>query len=372
MNNHLLRLINTTLDGCGSAVSVSWRSIFGTMCTFICHITCKIRIFGGCLKGGSCSLRTEYQHTETVVFTLGMNQHQELNSAQLGLSVTLRDYYTLTKPRITMLVLVSMVIGYVLGAGSAFSWLTLMNAMLGTFLIASGTSAYNMFIERDLDGLMNRTSNRPLPTRRVSPAAAFVFSTFLIFSGLSYLIIQINMTAALVSAATTALYLWAYTPMKRVSFVNVFVGAIPGALPPVGGWAAATGNIADPGMWVLFMIVFLWQVPHVTAIAWMYGDDYSRAGFRMLPLNDDSGIKLARITFAVILFLIPTVITLYLVGTSSWLYLVGSLMATAYYILHGYRFLQQRDRNNARKLMFASLGYLPMVWILILIDRILF
>lgn len=300
-----------------------------------------------------------------------MNHNQETKAAPLGVSVTLRDYYTLTKPRITLLVLVSMVIGYVLGAGSAFSWITLLHAMLGTFLIASGTSAYNMFIERDLDGLMNRTNTRPLPTRRISPAAAFTFSTFLIFAGLSYLIIQINMTAALVSAATTALYLWAYTPMKRISFVNVFVGAIPGALPPVGGWAAATGTLADPGMWVLFMIVFLWQVPHVTAIAWMYGDDYSRAGFRMLPLNDDSGIKLARITFVVIVFLIPTVIALFAVGTSSWIYLSGSLLATAYYIVHGYRFLQVRDRANARKLMFASLGYLPMIWILILIDRVL-
>lgn len=300
-----------------------------------------------------------------------MNLHQELKSAEVGLSVTLRDYYTLTKPRITLLVLVSMVIGYVLGAGSTFSWLTLLNAMLGTFLIASGTSAYNMFIERDLDGLMNRTSNRPLPTRRISATAAFMFSTFLIFAGLSYLIIQINITAALVSATTTALYLWAYTPMKRVSFVNVFVGAIPGALPPVGGWAAATGTISDPGMWVLFMIVFLWQVPHVTAIAWMYGEDYSRAGFRMLPLNDESGIKLARITFVVLLFLIPTVISLFIVGTSSWLYLVGSLLATTYYILHGYRFLRVRDHTRARKLMFASLGFLPMVWILILIDRVL-
>ncbi len=300
-----------------------------------------------------------------------MNHDQVTKKAHLGLSVTLQDYYTLTKPRITMLVLVSMVIGYVLGAGAAFSWVTLLHAMLGTFLIASGTSAYNMYIERDLDGLMNRTSNRPLPTRRISATAAFVFSTFLIFAGLSYLIIQINLTAGLVSAATTALYLWAYTPMKRVSFVNVFVGAIPGALPPVGGWAAATGNISDPGMWVLFMIVFLWQVPHVTAIAWMYGDDYSRAGFRMLPLNDESGIKLARITFAVILFLIPTVVALFAVGTSSWIYLVGAIAATVYYILHGYRFLQVRDRINARKLMFASLGYLPMIWILILIDRVL-
>jgi protoheme IX farnesyltransferase len=240
----------------------------------------------------------------------------------------LRDYFVLTKPRITLLVLVSMMIGYVLGAGSAFSWLTLLHAAIGTFLIASGTSAHNMFIERDLDRLMFRTSNRPLPMQRISPTAAFLFSVSLIFAGLAYLILQVNMTAALISAATTMLYLWAYTPMKRVSFVNVFVGAIPGALPPVGGWAAATGTIADPGMWILFMIVFLWQVPHVTAIAWMYNEDYSRAGFRMVPLEDESGIKLARITFVVIVLLIPTVITLFLVGTSSWIYLVGAILAT--------------------------------------------
>ncbi len=347
------------------------RLIMVILATFYCYLIGKIRILGGCREIGAFIVTRSSLNTEIDAFTLGMNQNQAAKTTHLGFSVTLRDYYTLTKPRITMLVLVSMVIGYVLGAGSAFSWLTLLNAMLGTFLIASGTSAYNMFIERDLDGLMNRTSNRPLPTRRISPTAAFVFSTFLIFAGLSYLVVQINFTAALVSAATTALYLWAYTPMKRVSFVNVFVGAIPGALPPVGGWAAATGTIADPGMWVLFMIVFLWQVPHVTAIAWMYGEDYSRAGFRMLPLNDDSGIKLARITFGVILFLIPTVIALFLVGTSSWIYLVGSLAATFYYIWYGYRFLEVRDRTNARKLMFASLGYLPMVWLLILIDRAL-
>jgi len=286
-------------------------------------------------------------------------------------SSALRDYFILTKPRITLLVLVSMMIGYVLGAGSAFSWITMLHAAIGTLLIASGTSAHNMFIERDLDRLMFRTSNRPLPMQRIRPVAAFLFSVSLIFAGLAYLVLQVNMTAALISAATTILYLWAYTPMKRVSFVNVFVGAIPGALPPVGGWAAATGNITDPGMWVLFMIVFLWQVPHVTAIAWMYNEDYSRAGFKMVPVDDHTGLKLARITFMIILLLIPTVVSLFLVGTSSWIYLIGSVLATFYYIWYGLKFLLEREHLNARKLMFASLAYLPMVWLLIIIDRIL-
>lgn len=300
-----------------------------------------------------------------------MNHSSESTLVRTGWTGLIADYYELTKPRITLLVLVSMVIGYVLGAGAGFSWLTLLHAMFGTFLIASGTSAHNMYIERDLDKLMFRTSKRPLPMKRISPVAAFVFSTFLIFAGLCYLILQVNLTAALVSAATTALYLWAYTPMKRVSFLNVFVGAIPGALPPVGGWAAATGHLTDPGMWLLFLIVFLWQVPHVTAIAWMYGEDYSRAGFHMLPENDADGLKVARVTFAVILMLFPVVIGLFWAGTSSWIYLIGAIPATFHYLWHGWNFVKIRDRATARKLMFASLAYLPLVWLLIIADRIL-
>jgi protoheme IX farnesyltransferase len=283
----------------------------------------------------------------------------------------LRDYFELTKPKISALVLVSMGIGYALGSGGNFSWLTLLHASIGTLLIAGGTSAYNMFIERDLDGLMKRTSQRPLPTKRITPTAAFVFSTFLIFAGLSYLILQVNLTAALISASTTVLYLWAYTPMKRISYHNVFIGAIPGALPPVGGWAAATGTVTDWGMWFLFIIVFLWQIPHVMAIAWMYGDDYSKAGFNMLPVNDLAGLKTSRISFYVILLLLPTVLGLYLIGTTSWIYLLGALPSTAFYVYHGWKFKQDRSRNQARRLMFASLAYLPLIWIFVLVDRIL-
>jgi protoheme IX farnesyltransferase len=282
-----------------------------------------------------------------------------------------RDYFELTKPKISALVLVSMGIGYALGSGAAFSWLTLLHASIGTLLIAGGTSAYNMFIERDLDALMKRTSQRPLPTKRIRPTSAFVFSTFLIFAGLSYLMLQVNLTAALVSACTTVLYLWAYTPMKRVSYHNVFVGAVPGALPPVGGWAAATGNVTDWGMWFLFIIVFLWQIPHVMAIAWMYGEEYTKAGFKMLPHGDLTGRKTSWISLFVILLLLPTILGLYLLGTTSWIYLLGALPSTLFYIHHGWRFKQDRSREHARSLMFASLAYLPMIWIFVLVDRIL-
>jgi len=282
-----------------------------------------------------------------------------------------RDYFELTKPKISTLVLVSMGIGYALGSGGNFSWLTLLHASIGTLLIAGGTSAYNMFIERDLDGLMKRTSQRPLPTKRITPASAFVFSSLLIFAGLSYLILQVNLTAALVSACTTVLYLWAYTPMKRISYHNVFVGAIPGALPPVGGWAAATGNVTDWGMWFLFLIVFLWQIPHVMAIAWMYGEEYSKAGFKMLPSGDTTGQKTSTISFLVILMLLPGILGLYLIDATSWIYLLGALPSTLFYIHHGWKFKQDRSRDQARRLMFASLAYLPLIWIFVLVDRIL-
>lgn len=300
-----------------------------------------------------------------------MNQRSDTYVSHEGLAGILSDYYTLTKPRITLLVTVSMMVGYVLGAGSSFSWLTMFHAVLGTILIASGTSAHNMYIERDLDKLMFRTSKRPLPMKRISPTAAFLFSATLIFAGLSYLIIQVNLTAALVSASTTALYLWAYTPMKRLSFVNVFVGAIPGALPPVGGWAAATGNLADLGMWLLFMIVFLWQIPHVTAIAWMYNEDYSRASFHMVPRNDENGAKLAWITFAVIILLFPVIVALYWAGISSWIFLIGGIPATFMYMKYGWAFVKSRERDKARALMFASLAYLPIVWLAIIVDRLI-
>ena len=278
-------------------------------------------------------------------------------------------YVELTKPGITLLVLASMGIGFLLGSNGVFDYLNLFNAALGTFLIASGTSAFNQYIERDLDKLMHRTRKRPLPMHRIGNERAFLFATILMISGLSYLILTVNFVAGCISAATSILYLGAYTPLKRKSFLNIFIGAIPGALPPVGGWVAATGHLTDIGMWILFGIVFFWQIPHVVAIAWLCNDDYLRAGFHMLPNKDGNGRKASLTVLISLVLLIPVSMLLYYFGDSGLIYLFGVVIAGLGFLFYGIPTLREVTKENARKLMFASLFYLPTVWIFILIDR---
>lgn len=287
-------------------------------------------------------------------------------------ATTIQDYIELTKPGITMLVLASMVIGFILGSAGHIDFVLLFHAAIGTILIAGGTAAHNQYIERDLDKLMVRTGNRPLPLDKIPHRFALLFSLGLIFAGLFYLLLVVNPVAGAVSAITALMYLGAYTPMKRLSFSNVWVGAIPGALPPVGGWAAASGTIADPGMWILFGIVFLWQVPHVVAIAWLCNEDYSRAGFIMLPKNDKTGIKTALTCLFCLLTIIPVSIGLYTLGFNGWFYLIGALLCGLYFLWPGIKFLLQRDKPNAKKLMFGSLIYLPAIWVFIILDKVFF
>jgi len=288
-----------------------------------------------------------------------------------SLSTVLAAYYELTKPGITFLVLASMAIGFFLGSTNGINYVTLLNAVIGTFLIASGTSAYNQYIERDLDKLMLRTRKRPLPMHRVGPTNAFLFSTFLMLIGLGYLILTVNIVAGFISAMTSILYLGFYTPLKRVSFINVFIGAIPGALPPVGGWAAATGHLDNIGLWILFGIVFLWQIPHVVAIAWLCNDDYERAGFHMLPVKDQNGLWSTATIMSCLILLIPVSIALYTFHINGMIYLAGAVLSGLVFLLYGIFFMLDRSKLNAKKLMFASLFYLPLVWISILIDRLI-
>ncbi len=297
-----------------------------------------------------------------------MKLTQEKSLTKSSFSQLVADYVELTKPGITILVLASMAIGFLLGSAGSVDFVLLFHAVVGTIMIAAGTAAHNQYIERDLDKLMLRTSKRPLPMERISDIPALIFSLSLIFGGLFYLIFTVNTTAGIVSAVTAFSYLALYTPMKRISFNNVWIGSIPGALPPVGGWAAATGTITEPGVWVLFLIVFLWQIPHVVSIAWLCNDDYTRAGFKMLPKNDDTGLKSAWINIACLLVLIPVSVSLYLMGYNGLLFLSGAVLAGLGFLWYGIRFLMHRDKSNAKLLMFASIFYLPIVWIIILLD----
>jgi protoheme IX farnesyltransferase len=245
------------------------------------------------------------------------------------------------------------------------------HAAFGTWLIASGTAAHNQFLEWRLDGKMKRTQSRPVPASKITPTQSIYFSLALIFGGLIYLVSIVNLVAGLVSLATTLIYLGVYTPMKRVSAINVFIGAIPGALPPVGGWAAATGHLGSIGMWLLFGIVFLWQIPHVMAIAWLCKDDYSNAGFRMLPKNDPKGLKASVLIVSCLIALLPVSYGLFYIDMNSWLYLAGALLSGLVFLYYGIYFFIKRDRTSAKKLMFASFGYLPLIWVFVILDLLI-
>lgn len=297
-----------------------------------------------------------------------MNQVTTKNETARSFTGILSDYYELTKPGITFTVLASMLIGFLMGAAGGVDFTLMFHALLGTYLIASGTAAHNMFMERGLDGLMKRTSKRPFPDSRIQPVQGLIFSMSLIIGGLAYLILMVNPVAGMVSLATTASYLFAYTPLKRISALNVFVGAVPGALPVVGGWAAATGTVFEHGMWILFGIVYCWQIPHVMAIAWVCKKDYEHAGFKMLPRNDPKGIKAVTWILLPLIALIPTVYKLYVMDLVSWLYLGGALLTTLGFLYYGIRFAISRDVTTARALMFASFAYLPLIWIFIFAD----
>lgn len=294
--------------------------------------------------------------------------HHLINN-RLKLS-TLSAYYELTKPGITFLVLSSMLMGFVMGSGAGINFITLFHAVIGTYLIAAGTAAHNQFIERNLDKMMDRTSDRPIPANRISPRSGFIFSMALILGGLIYLLLMVNVVAGLVSLATTVIYLAVYTPMKQISAVNVIIGSIPGALPPVGGWAAATGSIADPGMWFLFTIVFLWQIPHVLAIAWLCNDDYTKAGFQMLPKNDASGIKTSWIVNISLLLLLPVTWWMFNLDLLGYIFLAGAALSALGYLYYGITFGLDRTKQRAKSLMFASFIYLPLVWLFIFVDLI--
>jgi protoheme IX farnesyltransferase len=263
-----------------------------------------------------------------------------------------------------------MAIGFIMATPGKPDLIVLIHALVGTWLTASGTSAHNMFLERRLDNLMQRTRLRPLPSSKISASHGAVFSLSLISLGLIYLTIFVNPVASAVSFATTMIYLLVYTPLKRITALNVYIGAIPGALPVVGGWAAATGTLSDPGMWILFGVIFLWQIPHVMSIGWICKDDYEHAGFQMLPRRDPKGLKTSFWMMIPTMILLPANGLIYTSGMGSWLFLSLSLLTTLFFLWYTIRFLMERDRASARKVMFFSFVYLPLIWAYLLLDRI--
>lgn len=280
--------------------------------------------------------------------------------------VSTRDLLALTKPRITLLIVLTALLGFVL-AGGSFG-LTAMALLAGTALVSSGSSALNQVLERESDAAMRRTENRPLPAGRMRPAEALFWAVLLSAGGLLILGLSVNLLTAALAALTLVTYGFVYTPMKQTTSLATIVGAIPGALPPVGGWAAATGTLATPAL-ILFTIVFLWQMPHFLAIACLYRDDYRRGGMPMLPVVDTEGRFTA---LQVILYnaaLLPVSLLPAALGIAGGSYLTGAVLLGLGLNGAGFLFARHRTQEAARRLLLASVIYLPLLWGLLLIDR---
>ena len=277
------------------------------------------------------------------------------------------DLFELTKPSITGLVLVTALAGSILAEAGLRDWLLLLHMLLGTGLSAAGASALNQYIERDVDGLMRRTQNRPLPQGRVHPRLALAFGLGLSVAGVLYLTLLVNGLAAAVAAFTVASYLLIYTPSKRTTWLSTLIGAVPGAMPPVIGWAAVRGQL-DTGAWALFAIMFLWQIPHFLAIAWMYRNDYARAGFPVLPVCDPEGGRTARlISWNCIALLLVSLWPTWL-GLTGRLYFVGALVLGIAFLAFGLATAVYKTNLSARRLLVASVIYHPLLLALILLD----
>ncbi|GIU75087.1 MAG: protoheme IX farnesyltransferase [Bryobacteraceae bacterium] len=277
----------------------------------------------------------------------------------------MRAYLELTKPRITWLILMSTGIGFYFGLAGALNWALLAHCLLGTALIASGTATLNQWYERDADSRMRRTAARPIPSGRVAPRQALLFGIALLAAGELELAFGVNALAAWLGLLTVASYLLLYTPLKQKTWWSTAVGAFPGAMPPLIGFAAAHGRLTLES-WVLFAIIFLWQFPHFYAIAWMYREDYGRAGIRMLPVIEPDGRSTARQVLAFSLLLIPaSLLPGFLAMTSHW-YLAAALLLGALFLRAAVRLSRQRTAQNARGVLKASVLYLPLLYLALL------
>ncbi len=278
------------------------------------------------------------------------------------------DYVTLTKPRLNFLVLLTTAAAYSLGAGPDATLVAFAHTLLGTFLVAGGASALNQVWERDTDRLMRRTRMRPLADLRMQPSEGIVFGVALTVAGAAELAYFLNVLAAAVALFTSVSYVFFYTPLKTRTSLSTIVGALPGALPAVIGWAAATNTLSIEG-WVLFGIVFMWQMPHFLAIAWMYRDEYARAGMPMLPVIQPDGRSTGRQAVIYTAALIPLSMMPTGVGLASPWYMVGALTLGAVLMVLSLEFSAKRTIDTARRLFFGSILYLPILWALLVFDH---
>lgn len=294
------------------------------------------------------------------------------DTAILSGASTLRratDFFELAKPRVVLMVLITTFVGFYLGSEQVPDYLILVQTLIGTALAAGGTLALNQYMERDSDAVMQRTQRRPLPDGRLQPREAVWFGTAVTILGLGYLALAVNLLSASVTAFITMSYLLFYTPLKQRSSLCMLVGAVPGALPPVIGWVATRGSL-DVGAWVLFAIMFLWQVPHTLAIARLYREDYAKAGIMFLPVIEPEGSSSNRQIISHSAALLAVSLLPTLLGIAGGIYFAAAFVLGVGFIASGIALALNSTLANARRLLFASLVYLPVLLLVMALDRI--
>ncbi|MFN2533085.1 MAG: heme o synthase [Pyrinomonadaceae bacterium] len=277
-------------------------------------------------------------------------------------------YCELTKPRITFLIVLTSAAGFALATRGSLDYVSLLSALFGIALLSSGIATLNQYAERDLDGLMRRTADRPLPAGKLLPIEALAFGVMLTLFAEIYLLLFVNPLSALLGLTVIAGYLFGYTPLKTRTSLSTLVGAFPGAVPPLIGWTAARGTLNVEG-WVLFAILFLWQFPHFLAIAWMYREDYGRAGILMLPVVEPDGRVTAQQIVVYTLMLIPVSLLPTLLGVSGKVYFVGAIILGLLFLYSSVRAAFSMSRQHARRLLLASVIYLPLLFILMVLNK---
>jgi protoheme IX farnesyltransferase len=281
----------------------------------------------------------------------------------------LLDLWDLTKPEISFLVTISALAGFLLGSPTEIDGELLCMTLLGTALTAGGVGVLNHYLERHLDARMRRTADRPLPTGRVAPGVALTLGLALTAGGVALLLTQTNLLTTGLAALTVGLYLFVYTPLKQHTPWNTIIGTIPGALPALGGWTAASGTLGWGGA-VIFAILACWQMPHFLSLAWMYRKDYARAGYAMLPVVEPDGRSTAWQMLAFTALLSLAAITLGLLDVTGWSYLPGALVLNVWFFVPVYAFFRSRTARDARRVLMASILYIPLLLVLIFVDRL--
>jgi heme o synthase len=284
----------------------------------------------------------------------------------------LPDYWALTKPEVNFLIVITTFAGFYLARAAPwrdFPFLLMVNTLLGTLLVASGTGTLNQYIERRFDAQMRRTARRPLAAGRLKPSAVLCFGVALSVVGIIYLAVAVNLLACLLTTFTLLSYLFFYTPLKRKTPLCILVGAFPGAMPPLIGWAGASGKLSFEA-WGLYALLFLWQFPHFMAIAWMYRDDYDRAGYLVLPPDDHVRERFVHWqTLLPLLALMPLALLPTFGAPSSTLYRIGAFLLSLGFLYYGARFVLRRSNSAARRLLAASIIYLPSLFVLMIVTR---